>query len=528
MADATNQTPVDNGLAGEMQAGKKGIFGLLNDALQSLPVAIIAILAWAVLTLIGTVVPQGKEPAEYIALYGQLKYSILRALGIPDLFHSVFFNLVFLWIAVSSFYCNFNRLRDTSRQQFNPIVIYPAAFFRRHKNFREAALKASPADAAARALAALKAKGYAARMQESGGAVCVYAHRGMVRRWGSVVLHMSLVFIIIGGVLDAVFSATGTVPVVDGGSATLAVDPAAGKWRIVEPIAALAKPTSYELNLNHFDVIWEYEKKFTMPAGMEGAPDELKRYFRLEVSQFVSDLEVSHNGKATRREVSVNHPFVLGALTLYQNSYAQVADIVFSMKGVGERHEKVNVNRPFQLVPAGGLKFIREDAAGNLAAGEIDPTGSDVMMIEQMKAGRLLTAPDKTEELKPLAIMRVTDKADPARSQSVFLDTLKARPVPGLGISDLTIRLGDGTVSTSIFAYKQAPGMSLPYAGHIPFIYIGFIAMIIGALVSLYFAFTQVFVRFEGGKVLFAANMTALTQDVDPLFDVAVKAAGGE
>lgn len=520
------EPPFDNGGEAEVRAGDKGLLRLLNDALQSLPVAIIVILAWAVLTLIGTVVPQGKEPAEYIALYGQLKYDIMRALGIPDLFHSVFFNLVFLWIAVSSFYCNFNRLRDTSRQQFNPIVVYPAAFFKRHKNFREAPLKASAADAAGRTFAALKAKGYAARMQESGGAVCVYAHRGMIRRWGSVVLHMSLVFIIIGGVLDAVFSANGTVGVLDGGTAALTVDPSAGKWKIIEPVAAMAKPTTYNLKLNHFDVNWEYEKKFIMPPGMEGAPDDIKRYIRLEVSQYVSDLEVTHGGKTERRRVDVNHPFVMGSLTLYQNSYAQVADVVFSMKGVGERHEKVNVNRPFQLVPSTGLRFVNQDAGGNPV--DIDQAGSDVMEIAEMKAGKLLTGPDKTEVLKPTAIMKVRDKADPARSQSVFLDSEKAGPVPGLGVSDLTVRLGDGTVSTSIFAYKQAPGLSLPLLGHIPFIYLGFIAIVIGTLLSLYFAFTQVFVRFEGGKVLFAANMTALTQNVDPLFETALKAASGE
>ncbi len=77
--------------------------------LISIRLTVILLLILAATSVIGTLIPQGASPADYIMRYGEIVYRLLYAFDLLDMYHSWFFRLLIGLLAVNIIACTVKR-----------------------------------------------------------------------------------------------------------------------------------------------------------------------------------------------------------------------------------------------------------------------------------------------------------------------------------------------------------------------------------------------------------------------------------
>ena len=84
--------------------------------LYSVRLTIVLLLLLAVLSVIGTLIPQGLTRAEYLQIYQPRTYEIMKAMGLFNVYHSWWFVGVMVLLAVNLTACSWKRLPGVIRQ----------------------------------------------------------------------------------------------------------------------------------------------------------------------------------------------------------------------------------------------------------------------------------------------------------------------------------------------------------------------------------------------------------------------------
>lgn len=97
----------------------KKLFALIQGVFLSVKTTIFLLITIALVSIIGTLIPQQKEAAQYIAQYGLLLYRLFDLLGFLDLYASWWFRLLLVMLLINLVTCSIKRLpRITSRGGF--------------------------------------------------------------------------------------------------------------------------------------------------------------------------------------------------------------------------------------------------------------------------------------------------------------------------------------------------------------------------------------------------------------------------
>nr|WP_294840761.1 cytochrome c biogenesis protein ResB [uncultured Methylotenera sp.] len=156
-----------------------------------------------VASVIGTVLKQNEPYENYIVKFGQFWFAMFEHLGLYDVYHSVWFLVILLFLVVSTSLCIY---RNT------PLMLKEWRTFKEHateKSLRAFSHQATfklTADYVAvkqNLLQFLDAKGfkYKIRTQEDGSEL-IAAKAGTHQRWGYILTHVAMVVILFGGLLD--------------------------------------------------------------------------------------------------------------------------------------------------------------------------------------------------------------------------------------------------------------------------------------------------------------------------------------
>lgn len=84
--------------------------------LYSVRLTIVLLLLLAVLSVIGTLIPQGLTRSEYLQIYQARTYEIMKAMGLFNVYHSWWFVGVLILLAVNLTACSWKRLPGVVRQ----------------------------------------------------------------------------------------------------------------------------------------------------------------------------------------------------------------------------------------------------------------------------------------------------------------------------------------------------------------------------------------------------------------------------
>jgi cytochrome c biogenesis protein len=272
---------------------KKELLPLLAD----LRLAIVLLLAIALFSIAGTVIEQGQSLEfyqsnypEHPALFGFLTWKVLLTAGLDHVYRTWWYLALLILFGSSLTACTFVRQLPALRW----FTRNTSKFYTQSRQFNKFALGAEfVGERLDRAIPLLENRRY--RIWREGDTF--YARKGIIGRIGPIVVHVSMMLILIGGVVGAMtgFIAQEIVP--SGGTFMVKNIVDAGPW------AAPQFPKDWAVKVNRFWIDY-------LPTG--------------EIDQFYSDLSVLDNdGKEVdRKTIHVNEPLKHKGVTMYQADWS--------------------------------------------------------------------------------------------------------------------------------------------------------------------------------------------------------------
>jgi cytochrome c biogenesis protein len=462
--------------------------------LNSLPVATLVMILLALLSALGTFIPQEhllqgpdslNQAQFYTERFGEARYGLIKFLGLTHIYFTPYFFILLVWLCVSAVVCNITRFRRTLKAWRTPQVERTLRGFTHDK--RAIVVEGTPAESAAALTADLEHHGYRVREQQvEGGSTCIYADRGFIKKWALVLLHFSLIVLLFGAIYGKTVGVQGWIKLPDGATRDLVLDVKEGKRNLVQPLIKWIKPITYTLSQDRFRI--DYDEHVDVTPEMAHMPPEAQEYYRYFVKDFVSILTVTQGSRKKTQEVKVNHPLVLNKLVLYQSDYTQDGYLLVTGPDGHSDTYPAAAGQWLVLTPAGP-----EPAETAMGAGQ--PLSDYAFRLEPIKEGDLYRQGTKAGRIGPMSLLHLANINTEVEALQI-IDTQRSFKTT-LMDKQYTVQLAPKVDNSSGFSYKRDPG--------IPILYFGWIAMIIGITLSLYLPFTQIWLRVETGRVFMLA-----------------------
>jgi len=174
----------------------------LYQFFTSVTLAIVLISLIALLSLVGTLIPQETftREVDYIARYGVEGYALLKQLQLTNIFGSWYFLFIMALFTLNLLACTYKRLTASWRYWKLPMSPIPPEGLRRFEHARVLAGAVAP-DAAQRITKLLRRHGYRVREHASE----LLAEKWRWERFGIDVFHISLLIVIFGGLVTMLF-----------------------------------------------------------------------------------------------------------------------------------------------------------------------------------------------------------------------------------------------------------------------------------------------------------------------------------
>ncbi len=297
----------------------------LYDRLSSVRLTIFLCILLAIVSVVGTVIPQNGAAEQYLQLYGQGGARLVTALGLSDLYHSTGFILLLCLLAANLVACTTKRFPGTWRSlRRGPAPPTDAGF--ENWKCRETFVCSAGAEEMEDRLEGIVAKALGGRPQrravESSGQILL-VERNRYARLGPYLAHVSILLILAGALWGAAAGFKGAMQLSEG-EASSEVWLRGGEGRV---------PLDFEIRCDRF-VFEQY-------------PDGTPKEYRSEVT-----LSDGQGEKGTNGSIRVNHPLSYKGITFYQSSYGSLPELTLGLRdreGGSESMVTAKLNTPFPL-----------------------------------------------------------------------------------------------------------------------------------------------------------------------------------
>ncbi|HSM14743.1 MAG TPA: cytochrome c biogenesis protein ResB, partial [Thermoanaerobaculia bacterium] len=205
------QDPLDD-VEGELSVPVTDLADRLWHLFISMRTGLALILFLAALALVGTLVAQAPagiaaDPGAYERWLDAIRprfggwTGVLDALGLFSVFNSIWFKGGVVLLSTSILACSINRTPLLWRQATRPRTAVSAGFFEHAALAETLDVDAPPARARETLQAALARRGYRTVAGVGGGEAALYADRFRWSPFGTVIAHLSLIFILAGAIV---------------------------------------------------------------------------------------------------------------------------------------------------------------------------------------------------------------------------------------------------------------------------------------------------------------------------------------
>jgi cytochrome c biogenesis protein len=265
------------------------------------------LISLALTSIIGTILPQGALPPEYVATISATKLQIYGNLGFFDMYHSWWFITLLYIFSLNLVCCSIKRLPHVFKFITEPVLVLGDSLRASSSQKKEVTFSGS-VDNATGKLAEFLAKEFNSPVvTEHNGDYHLFAQKSAWSRLGVYVVHSSILVIFVGAIIGSLFGFKGFTNIAEGSGITSI------QGQNGNPI-----PLGFEV----------FCEKFNLTLYNNGAPKE-----------FRSTLTIRENGKPvpgySQVKVIVNDPLTYKGITFYQSSYGQASEgseHFFSMK----------------------------------------------------------------------------------------------------------------------------------------------------------------------------------------------------
>ncbi len=245
--------------------------------------AVCLLAAWAILTLIGVVVEQGRDAAVYFTDYAPPLARLVLRLGFDNVYHSPAYVAIIGLILLSLAVCTFKRVIPARLPPLRPVRV-------EHIPLNATiSVAGPPADVRTKVEQFFRARGWQLRKREFGGAEWTFADKHNWARRGVLVAHVGFVIIAAGTTIYWARGFSGESAIVAG--------------QTVQPAH-----THAAIRLDDF--------RYTI------APTMTKGGMVYQPVDYVSHVTVWDQDRTPRRQtIRVNHPMDVDGTLFYQSSY---------------------------------------------------------------------------------------------------------------------------------------------------------------------------------------------------------------
>lgn len=426
-----------------------------NDFLQSLwdffcslKLTMFLLISLAVISIIGTVIPQGIPPEEYLAQISPAKIKLYKALGFFDMYHSWWFILLLYLLTVNLVACSIKRLPHIWKIITQPVTVLNGTLEQSLTNVSTIKNQDEPGAVKERIVAFLSADFAAPTVTEVDGAWHLFAQKNAWCRLSVYFVHLSIIIIFIGSIIGSLFGYKGFVNILEG-----------------ESVSAVMSRSEKEIPLG-FSVRLE---QFSMAKYASGAPKEFK-----------SILTVLENGKPvpdyTNVRVIVNDPLSYKGITFYQSSYGNAGNYYFTVSDLDGK------NPVSMTVPSQG--------SANL------PDGSSMHVTEA------------TQDVSPFApglsgpAVQVERHTVDGKAESFIIYANH----PELNIKHAQEH-GTGPVIQYLGAEERMyTGLQVAKDPGVEIVWLGCLIMVFGIYAAFFLSHRRIWVRIQGGVVTVGGN----------------------
>lgn len=301
-----------------MTNAKKDFLHSLWDFFCSLKLTMFLLIFLAIISIIGTVVPQGVPPEEYLARISPAKIKIYKAMGFFDMYHSWWFILLLYLLTVNLIACSIKRLPHIWNIITQPVTILTGTLQQSLANVATIKSKEETDLLKEKIFSFLKTEFAEPVVTGSDGDWHFFAQKARWCRLSVYFVHLSIIIIFIGSMIGSLFGYKGFVNIPEG-----------------ESVDKVMTRSEKKIDLG-FSVRLD---QFSMTKYPNGAPKEFK-----------SILTVLENGKPvpdyTNARIIVNDPLTYKGITFYQSSYGNSGNYFFSVSDLDGK-------KPVSLVVAG-------------------------------------------------------------------------------------------------------------------------------------------------------------------------------
>ena len=263
------------------------------DFFCSLRLTIVLLISLALTSIIGTVLPQGQLPPEYVAEISTAKLALYTRLGFFDMYHSWWFITLLYVFSINLTCCSIKRLPHVIKFITEPMLVLGESLRNSFPLKQEITSSSSLDSMREKMVAFLKVEFAEPVVSEHNGEFHLFAQKSAWSRLGVYVVHSSILVIFIGAIIGSLFGYKGFVTIVEGAGIST-----------VQIRSGVEVPLGFEVRC----------EKFNVDFYQNGAPKE-----------FRSILTVRENGQPVEGfkdvKVIVNKPLTYKGITFYQSNY---------------------------------------------------------------------------------------------------------------------------------------------------------------------------------------------------------------
>ena len=410
-----------------------GLLDAIWKLLASIRLTFVLLLTLAATSVIGTLIPQNSEPAAYLAAFGETLYRFFSVLGLFDMYHSWWFQILIALLAANIIVCSADRI---SLQRNVLFVRRPRFQSARFQNLPDRVeFEDERPTEALRGLyeAYLSRKARAVQAEAADEGFSLYGETGRWTRFGVYTVHLSVVLLLIGGLIGSIFGFDGFATIPEGETVQQITLRNSGERRRLP----------FAIRCDDFEVSF-YET---------GAPKE-----------FRSSLTLLENGRpVAQKDIIVNDPLRYQGISIFQSSYGTLpsheAVLSFTSRSTGMVYTKEMKIGGEIAIPENLGTFVLADIRHN-AQFRGNPIGDAFI-------GRL-TPPNGSPEEVVLPIRFPTFDRMRRGDVVIAVDQFKERHYTGLQVN-------------------KDPGVDV--------VYLGFILMILGCYVTFFRSHQQVCIQ---------------------------------
>lgn len=464
---------------------RKDPLATLYDMFASLKLAFFLMIAIAIFSMFGSTYIEQEQPLSYyINKYGENEAHIIMSIHLNNIFHSWYYRLLLYLFGINLIVCSIKRLPPIWRHTFGKERITKLDE-KAEKHLKPISTKFTKdiMDLAK----FLKAEGFKVFYEEDSNAKYIYAEKGKWARLGVYIVHIGLIVLLSGALIDSYLGIRGIMQVPEGTKSNTLLS------------LNIASNKTYELPF------YIYEKQFKIITYGKSSPE-----FASAVKSYQSYIYIIKDNRIVDKgSLAVNSPFDYKGYNIYQASYG-LTGFPKEMKLLAIDKKKAIAGNPKKAL-VGEVQFINSRFA--LFNGIDLKIEKSTLNIENPQAGM-------NGDLKPAVILKASYNGKDYNIPVIYspqLTLLAYNEMPNLKDFPYVFFMESFDPQYfSGFQVSKNPGTNI--------IWLGSIITILGMMLAFYKINRKVWMRLEGENLKIAIYSHKFKEDFQKTFLQKLKA----